>query len=76
VAGTIVVLLLTRALGRGAGTLQLSMIALAVVSLLVADLGFAYKPPDRRLRHRGAGRRRLGGGLVGVDDGRRQTNRR
>ena len=40
VAGTIVLVLLTRS--RGRGVIQLSMIAAAVFSLLVADLGFAY----------------------------------
>ena len=41
VAGTIVLVLLTRS--RGRGVVHLSMIAAAVFSLLVADLGFAYK---------------------------------
>jgi signal transduction histidine kinase len=40
VAGTIVLVLLTRS--RGRGVVHLSMIAAAVFSLLVADLGFAY----------------------------------
>jgi signal transduction histidine kinase len=43
VAGTIVLVLLTRS--RGRGVVHLSMLALAVFSLLVADLGFAYKAP-------------------------------
>jgi signal transduction histidine kinase len=43
VAGTIVLVLLTRS--RGRGVVHLSMIAAAVFSLLVADLGFAYKQP-------------------------------
>jgi signal transduction histidine kinase len=43
VAGTIVLVLLTRA--RGRGVVHLSMLAAAVFSLLVADLGFAYKNP-------------------------------
>jgi signal transduction histidine kinase len=43
VAGTIVLVLLTRS--RGRGVIHLSMIAAAVFSLLVADLGFAYKHP-------------------------------
>jgi signal transduction histidine kinase len=43
VAGTIVLVLLTRS--RGRGVVHLSMIAAAVFSLLVADLGFAYKNP-------------------------------
>ena len=43
VAGTIVLVLLTRS--RGRGVVHLSMIAAAVFSLLVADLGFAYKHP-------------------------------
>ena len=41
VAGTIVLVLLTRS--RGRGVVHLSMIAAAVFSLLVADLAFAYK---------------------------------
>jgi hypothetical protein len=41
VAGTIAVLLLLRSRGRGNG--HLAIIAAAVFSLLVADLGFAYK---------------------------------
>jgi signal transduction histidine kinase len=41
VAGTIALVLLTRSRGRGVA--HLSMIAVAVFSLLVADLGFAYK---------------------------------
>jgi signal transduction histidine kinase len=41
VAGTIVLVLLSRS--RGRGVIHLSMIAAAVFSLLVADLGFAYK---------------------------------
>ena len=41
VAGAIVLVLLTRS--RGRGVVHLSMIAAAVFSLLVADLGFAYK---------------------------------
>ncbi|MFL6266366.1 MAG: sensor histidine kinase [Actinomycetes bacterium] len=41
VAGTIALVLLTRS--RGRGVVHLSMIAAAVFSLLVADLGFAYK---------------------------------
>jgi signal transduction histidine kinase len=41
VAGTIVLVLLTRS--RGRGVVHLSMIAAAVFLLLVADLGFAYK---------------------------------
>jgi signal transduction histidine kinase len=41
VAGTIVLVLLTRS--RGRGVVHLSMIATAVFLLLVADLGFAYK---------------------------------
>ena len=41
VAGTIVLVLLTRS--RGRGVVHLSMIAAAVFSLLIADLGFAYK---------------------------------
>jgi signal transduction histidine kinase len=40
VAGTIVLVLLTRS--RGRGVVHLSMIATAVFSLLIADLGFAY----------------------------------
>ncbi len=40
-AGTIVLVLLTRS--RGRGVVHLSMIAAAVFSLLIADLGFAYK---------------------------------
>jgi signal transduction histidine kinase len=40
VAGTIVLVLLTRS--RGRGVVHLSMIAAAVFSLLIADLGFAY----------------------------------
>jgi hypothetical protein len=43
VAGTIVLVLLTRS--RGRGVVHLSMIAAAVFSLLVADLGFAYQAP-------------------------------
>jgi signal transduction histidine kinase len=43
VAGTIVLVLITRS--RGRGVVHLSMIAAAVFSLLVADLGFAYKVP-------------------------------
>ena len=43
VAGTIVLVLLTRS--RGRGVIHLSMIAAAVFSLLIADLGFAYKTP-------------------------------
>jgi signal transduction histidine kinase len=43
VAGTIVLVLLTRS--RGRGVIHLSMIAAAVFSLLYADLGFAYKHP-------------------------------
>jgi signal transduction histidine kinase len=43
VAGTIVLVLLTRS--RGRGVTHLSMIAAAVFSLTVADLGFAYKAP-------------------------------
>jgi signal transduction histidine kinase len=43
VAGTIVLVLLTRS--RGRGVIHLSMIAAAVFSLLIADLGFAYKIP-------------------------------
>ncbi|HKQ02455.1 MAG TPA: ATP-binding protein [Actinomycetes bacterium] len=43
VAGTIVLVLLTRS--RGRGVVHLSMIGAAVFSLLVADLGFAYKHP-------------------------------
>jgi signal transduction histidine kinase len=43
VAGTIVLVLLTRS--RGRGVVHLSMIATAVFSLLIADLGFAYKIP-------------------------------
>jgi hypothetical protein len=43
VAGTIVLMLLTRS--RGRGVIYLSMIAAAVFSLLFADLGFAYKTP-------------------------------
>jgi signal transduction histidine kinase len=43
VAGTIVLVLLTRS--RGRGVVHLSMIAAAVFSLLFADLGFAYKYP-------------------------------
>jgi signal transduction histidine kinase len=41
VAGTIALVLLTRS--RGRGVVHLSLIAAAVFSLLVADLGFAYK---------------------------------
>jgi signal transduction histidine kinase len=41
VAGTIVLVLLTRS--RGRGVVHLTMLAAAVFSLLVADLGFAYK---------------------------------
>jgi signal transduction histidine kinase len=41
VAGTIALVLLTRS--RGRGVVHLSMITAAVFSLLVADLGFAYK---------------------------------
>jgi signal transduction histidine kinase len=41
VAGTIALVLLTRS--RGRGVVHLSMIAAAVFSLLIADLGFAYK---------------------------------
>jgi signal transduction histidine kinase len=40
VAGTIVLVLLSRS--RGRGVVHLSMIAAAVFSLLIADLGFAY----------------------------------
>jgi hypothetical protein len=58
VAGTIVLVLLTRS--RGRGVVHLSMIAAAVFSLLLADLGFAYAKPARHLRHRHRGRRRLG----------------
>jgi signal transduction histidine kinase len=43
VAGTIVLVLLTRS--RGRGVVHLSMIAAAVFSLLLADLGFAYTVP-------------------------------
>src|SRR4029450_11545142 len=43
VAGTIVLVLLTRS--RGRGVVHLSMIAAAVFSLLAADLGFAYAKP-------------------------------
>jgi signal transduction histidine kinase len=43
VAGTIVLVLLTRS--RGRGVVHLSMIATAVFALLIADLGFAYKTP-------------------------------
>ena len=43
VAGTIVLVLLTRS--RGRGVVHLSMIGAAVFSLLLADLGFAYKTP-------------------------------
>ncbi|HET8787451.1 MAG TPA: histidine kinase dimerization/phospho-acceptor domain-containing protein, partial [Actinomycetes bacterium] len=43
VAGTIVLVLLTRS--RGRGVIHLSMIAAAVFSLLIADLGFAYRIP-------------------------------
>jgi signal transduction histidine kinase len=41
VAGSIALVLLTRS--RGRGVVHLSMIAAAVFSLLIADLGFAYK---------------------------------
>jgi signal transduction histidine kinase len=41
VAGTIALVLLTRS--RGRGVVHLSMIAAAVFSLLIADLGFAYE---------------------------------
>jgi signal transduction histidine kinase len=41
VAGTIVLVLLSRS--RGRGVIHLSMIAAAVFSLFVADLGFAYE---------------------------------
>jgi signal transduction histidine kinase len=41
VAGTIALVLLTRS--RGRGVVHLSMIAAAVFSLLIADLGFAYR---------------------------------
>jgi signal transduction histidine kinase len=41
VAGTIVLVLLSRS--RGRGVVHLSMIGVAVFALLVADLGFAYK---------------------------------
>jgi signal transduction histidine kinase len=40
VAGTIALVLLTRS--RGRGVIHLSMIAVAVFSLLISDLGFAY----------------------------------
>jgi signal transduction histidine kinase len=43
VAVTIALVLLTRS--RGRGVVHLSMIAAAVFSLLIADLGFAYKHP-------------------------------
>ena len=43
VAGTIVLVLLTRS--RGRGVIHLSMIGAAVFSLLAADLGFAYAKP-------------------------------
>jgi signal transduction histidine kinase len=43
VAGTIALVLLTRS--RGRGVIHLSMIAGAVFTLLIADLGFAYKHP-------------------------------
>jgi hypothetical protein len=43
VAGTIVLVLLTRS--RGRGVVHLSMIAAAVFSLLLADLGFVYQIP-------------------------------
>jgi signal transduction histidine kinase len=43
VAGTIVLVLLTRS--RGRGVVHLSMIGAAVFSLLAADLGFAYANP-------------------------------
>jgi signal transduction histidine kinase len=43
VAGTIVLVLLTRS--RGRGVVHLSMIGAAVFSLLIADMGFAYKTP-------------------------------
>jgi signal transduction histidine kinase len=43
VAGTIVLVLLTRS--RGRGVIHLSMIGAAVFALLLADLGFAYKIP-------------------------------
>jgi signal transduction histidine kinase len=43
VAGTILLVLLTRS--RGRGVVHLSMIAAAVFSLLAADLGFAYAIP-------------------------------
>jgi signal transduction histidine kinase len=43
VAGTIVLVLLTRS--RGRGVVHLTMIAAAVFSLLLADLGFAYAKP-------------------------------
>jgi signal transduction histidine kinase len=43
VAGTIVLVLLTRS--RGRGVVHLSMIGAAVFSLLFADLGFAYQLP-------------------------------
>jgi signal transduction histidine kinase len=43
VAGTIVLVLLTRS--RGRGVVHLTMIGAAVFSLLLADLGFAYKTP-------------------------------
>jgi signal transduction histidine kinase len=43
VAGTIVLVLLTRS--RGRGVVHLSLIATSVFSLLIADLGFAYKTP-------------------------------
>jgi hypothetical protein len=39
-----VLVLLTRS--RGRGVLHLSMLAAAVFSLLLADLGFAYKTPS------------------------------
>jgi signal transduction histidine kinase len=44
VAGSIVLVLLSRSRGRGAA--HLTLIAMAVFSLLVADLGFAYKAPS------------------------------
>ncbi|HJU03216.1 MAG TPA: ATP-binding protein [Actinomycetes bacterium] len=43
VAGTIVLVLLTRS--RGRGVVHLTMIAAAVFALLLADLGFAYAKP-------------------------------
>jgi hypothetical protein len=43
VAGTVALLLLFRSRGRGTG--HLALVAAAVFSLLIADLGFAYKHP-------------------------------